>query len=68
MAAPSRTIKIGKYDVIDTIGRGGMGVVYLAKDPYLDRLVAIKMMNIEVHKRLRLQRACSIPTLSLFTS
>ena len=50
MAAPSRTIKIGKYDVIDTIGRGGMGVVYLAKDPYLDRLVAIKMMNIEVHE------------------
>jgi eukaryotic-like serine/threonine-protein kinase len=50
MAAPSKAIKIGKYDVVDTIGRGGMGVVYLAKDPYLDRLVAIKMMNIDVHE------------------
>jgi eukaryotic-like serine/threonine-protein kinase len=47
MATPS---KIGKYDVIDIIGRGGMGVVYQAKDPYLDRLVAIKMMNVDVHE------------------
>lgn len=38
--------KIGKYDVIDVIGRGGMGVVYRAKDPFLDRLVAIKIMTI----------------------
>jgi eukaryotic-like serine/threonine-protein kinase len=38
--------KIGKYDVIDVIGRGGMGIVYRAKDPYLDRLVAIKIMTI----------------------
>ncbi len=50
MAAPTKAFKIGKYDVIDTIGRGGMGVVYLAKDPYLDRLVAIKMMNVDIHE------------------
>src|SRR5664280_3022994 len=50
MAAPSKTVKIGKYDVIDTIGRGGMGVVYQAKDPFLDRLVAIKMMNVDAHE------------------
>jgi serine/threonine-protein kinase len=37
--------KIGKYDVIDVIGRGGMGVVYKAVDPHLDRQVAIKMMT-----------------------
>jgi serine/threonine protein kinase len=37
--------KIGKYDVIDLIGRGGMGVVYKAKDPHLERPVAIKMMT-----------------------
>ena len=38
--------KIGKYDVIDVVGRGGMGVVYRAKDPFLDRMVAIKIMTI----------------------
>src|SRR5215831_19875798 len=50
MTTPGKTDKIGKYDIVDTIGRGGMGVVYLAKDSYLDRLVAIKMMNIDVHE------------------
>jgi len=50
MATPTKTTKIGKYDVIDIIGRGGMGVVYKAKDPYLDRLVAIKMMNVDIHE------------------
>jgi len=38
--------KIGRYDVIDMIGKGGMGVVYRAQDPFLDRFVAIKIMTI----------------------
>ena len=40
--------KIGKYDVVDVIGRGGMGVVYRAKDQQLGRLVAIKMMTASI--------------------
>jgi eukaryotic-like serine/threonine-protein kinase len=40
-----RPIKIGKYEVVDLVGKGGMGVVYKASDPHLGRAVAIKMMT-----------------------
>lgn len=43
--AANRPTRIGKYDVIDVIGRGGMGIVYKGRDRQLDRLVAIKMMT-----------------------
>ncbi|MCL4216453.1 MAG: protein kinase [Candidatus Hydrogenedentes bacterium] len=35
---------LGKYRIIAEIGRGGMGVVYLAEDTALDRKVAIKIL------------------------
>ncbi len=36
---------IGRFTVLREIGRGGMGRVYLAHDPHLDRRVAIKVLS-----------------------
>jgi len=36
--------KIGRYKVLDRVGKGGMGVLYRGVDPVLDREVAIKVM------------------------
>jgi len=36
---------IGKYEVIDVIGTGGMGIVFRAHDPAIGRTVAIKMLR-----------------------
>lgn len=42
LAKPAR---IGKYDIVSVIGRGGMGVVYRAIDPRIGRPVAIKVLT-----------------------
>lgn len=39
---------LGGYEVEQELGRGGMGVVYLARDPKLQRRVAIKALNEEL--------------------
>ncbi|MCC7541495.1 MAG: serine/threonine protein kinase [Deltaproteobacteria bacterium] len=38
-------VRIGRYDVIRLLGEGAMGRVYLARDPDLDRRVAIKTVR-----------------------
>lgn len=37
--------KIGKYRIIDEVGRGSMGTVYSAHDPFADKDVAIKLAH-----------------------
>jgi serine/threonine-protein kinase len=40
--------KIGKYEVLERVGQGAMGIVYKARDPLMRRIVAIKTMSAEI--------------------
>jgi serine/threonine-protein kinase len=42
------TEKIGKYRIVERIGRGGMGTVFKAHDPILNRQVALKVISGEL--------------------
>jgi serine/threonine protein kinase len=56
--------KVGSFEIVKVIGRGGMGVVYLANDTKLDRSVAIKSIPAKLAKdstaRMRFQREAKI--------
>lgn len=40
---------LGRYEIVSEIGRGSMGIVYKARDPKIDRFVAIKTISLDGH-------------------
>jgi serine/threonine protein kinase/tetratricopeptide (TPR) repeat protein len=56
--------KIGSFEIVEMIGRGGMGIVYLARDTKLKRSVAIKSMPVELQAnataRMRFRREAEL--------
>jgi len=70
---PRRPSRVGRYVVLEAIGAGGMGEVWAAYDPKLDRKVALKMLRtrfgttreqLEINKERLLREAKALAQLS----
>ena len=57
-------MNIGRYEVIQELGQGGMAMVYLARDPYMKRQVAVKVLprqfTFDPQFRTRFQREAEV--------
>jgi len=57
-------MNIGRYEVVQELGQGGMAIVYLARDPYMKRQVAVKVLprqfTFDPQFRTRFQREAEV--------